>query len=364
MPTKRKQTMATSRAGVNHIRSIVEAHNCIFQEITLDNDLGNDAYIEFTLEEDATGCCIAVQIKSGPSFLSSDGSHFTFKTDRAHLEYWRDHLLPVGAILVNLVTNTAAWLDITEHLAKNPSAVDEGPYSLRVPVDRGFNAETFPEFARHFLEYRERYRQGTNFGLALEQFANQADIEQCVDGLKALFSFHRQRSASWYYVISCFRNFRGHPILGTLIHILCRIPGHMDLSWGHDNVIDPSVRQAAQEFLEEQFGREEILILLEAVDEYGFARGEIGQSAHAIIDIVRYRDCLLEQLAFDDGVEDEARFSALCLLIYYTQGHNGKSQRLCLKYVETYMNRFPKCHHNVLVEMHAVIREFGSLDFY
>ncbi len=73
MTTKRQQSRATARAGVNYVRDVVEGHNCIFQEIDVENDIGNDAYIELIEREEATGICVAVQIKSGPSYVSRDG---------------------------------------------------------------------------------------------------------------------------------------------------------------------------------------------------------------------------------------------------------------------------------------------------
>lgn len=40
MSTKRKKTKATSRAGINWIRFLIEKNNGIFQETDLENDIG------------------------------------------------------------------------------------------------------------------------------------------------------------------------------------------------------------------------------------------------------------------------------------------------------------------------------------
>ena len=63
MTTKRKHSQATSRDGINFVRALMERHDSTFQEIDLHNDLGNDVYVEFVVEENATGCCVALQIK-------------------------------------------------------------------------------------------------------------------------------------------------------------------------------------------------------------------------------------------------------------------------------------------------------------
>lgn len=48
---KRKKSAATERKGVNYIRSVVEESGSIFQEITRDNDYGNDAFIELVIDQ-------------------------------------------------------------------------------------------------------------------------------------------------------------------------------------------------------------------------------------------------------------------------------------------------------------------------
>ena len=71
MTTRRLDSSGTAAEGVHFVGHIVSACKSIFQEIGQQNDLGNDAYIEFTVDQLATGCCIAAQIKSGTSYLSN-----------------------------------------------------------------------------------------------------------------------------------------------------------------------------------------------------------------------------------------------------------------------------------------------------
>jgi hypothetical protein len=111
MSTKRKKTKATSRVGINWIRSLIEKNNDIFQEIDLENDVGNDAYIEFVINEETTGCCIVSQIKTGKSYINASGEYF-FQSDKEHFEYWSSHLLPVCGLVHNPEDNTTKWIDI------------------------------------------------------------------------------------------------------------------------------------------------------------------------------------------------------------------------------------------------------------
>jgi hypothetical protein len=362
MPTKRKKTKAISREGVNYVRSIVEKQNSIFQEIDLDNDVGNDAYIEFILSESATGCCIATQIKSGASFYTQDQDRYTLKSDRAHFEYWQSHILPVAGIVYNPKKEEAVWCDITEYLSRNPEQIKNGPYCIHISSDCVFNSESFPKFRDHFLKYREIFKLTENFGLALECFANLQEVEVCLNGIRSLFSFHRQRPESWYYLISCFRNFHNHPLAKTLAIALCHIPGHSDIYWHKGNLTDESVRQFALSFIKSYFKREEVIQLLELIDDLGISRGSIGQCVHAVIDIIQSRNNILSSIAFDEAIEADTRYWALFFWIYYRQ---GTSLAHCIKFLMAYLERFPNDENCRLVDdLKNIIKEHGAISFY
>ena len=362
MTTKRKRSKSTARAGIKYVRDIVESQNCVFQEIDLENDVGNDAYIEFIQEEDSTGCCIAVQIKSGASYVARNGDSFILKADKEHFVYWDSHILPIGAIIYDPRSNKAAWCDVTEFLESNPKVIERGPYNISIPASQEFSGKTFNEFRNRFLKYREQYKRDSNFGEALEKFARRDDLEGCLDGLRSLFSFHRQRNASWYYLISSFRNFRNHPLLRTLVIALCHIPGHGDIFWHKGNITDEPIRKTALSFMKEQFDRNDVISLLEAVDENGFERGSIGQCVHAIVDVVKGRDENLVSIAFDESIAEETRFSAILLLIYEKQ---FSSTSVCIRYIEDYLRKFPaSIHKPELRELSHMIQQYGCVSFY
>jgi hypothetical protein len=231
MTTKRKKSKATARSGVNYVRTVIDKCNCIFHEIDGDNDIGNDAHIEFIESEEATGCLIAAQIKSGPSYFCSDSEHALIRSDQAHLEYWNSHSLPIALIAYNPLNNRAVWFDITQFLIDRPEVVEGRPYTIRIPLSQEFCEASFASFHKHFVSYRNIYKREGYFGRALRDFADLGNIEACSDGLLSLFSYRRNRVDTWYYLISCFRNFVGHPILRNLISVICHVPGHPDIFW-------------------------------------------------------------------------------------------------------------------------------------
>lgn len=316
MTTKRKRSQATCREGINFVRELVERQNSTFQEIDSHNDLGNDAYVEFVVEENATGCCVALQIKSGTSYRNSSGL-YRFQSDRNHFEYWASHTLPILAVIFDPEEKKAFWVDITGFLRDNPTIITNGPYTIY--TDQEFSEYTFTTFRNHCLRYRDQYSREPNFGRAIESFSVRDDVERCFDGLRALFAYHRNHLATWYYLISCLSNYREHPVLHTLVTRLSYIPGHGDIFWSKQNVIDEYVRHFALNFMKERLDRRDALTILTVIDDTGVDRGTIGQCAHAIINAMPASQEIMESIATDSTQTERIRHSAILFAVSAAQ---------------------------------------------
>lgn len=66
------KSIGTGKLGVNLLKSFIDENECYFHEILQENDVGIDAFIEFTKNGENNGRCIAVQIKTGNSFFNVD----------------------------------------------------------------------------------------------------------------------------------------------------------------------------------------------------------------------------------------------------------------------------------------------------
>lgn len=337
MTTKRKLSQSTSKTGVTFVKSIVNDHNSIFQEIALENDIGNDAYIEFIKNEQATGYCIASQIKSGDSYVTSNGN-FVLKSDKDHFEYWNSHVLPIAAIIYSPTKKMAVWCYVTEYLLQHPGRIMAGPYNIEISASQVFSSETFPAFQEHFSIYGELFKY--KIGVALEKFADIDHPQYCLDGMKYLFSFQRDNNVTWYYVINCFQNFRKHRLLIYLISMIAHLPGHGDIFWHKDNVINEQTCEVGIRFLKKRFGRIEILCMLEVLtDGGGFGRGAVGPPVEAIVSQVKDREAILESIAFDASLAEDVRYWSLFLLVFYTQRRDSGIEE-CLKLIDKYQRQF------------------------
>lgn len=114
---------STERQGVHGVALIVhEQLGWLFREQPID-DWGIDAQIEVVDERGPTGRLVAAQIKSGNSYFSEKNDGFVFRGELRHLDYWRNHSLPVILILYDPSSRTAYWESVIDaHVQRTGSA--------------------------------------------------------------------------------------------------------------------------------------------------------------------------------------------------------------------------------------------------
>jgi len=107
---------AQGRQGIAITDSIISrlGHICRPQE---QNDRGIDTHVELVEQatRDATGEIVALQVKSGPSYLKeTTTTGIVYRGLLGHLDYWLNHRLPVFVVLVETAQQKAYWQEITE----------------------------------------------------------------------------------------------------------------------------------------------------------------------------------------------------------------------------------------------------------
>lgn len=361
MPTKRQTTKAISRQGINRVREIVEEKNNIFQEIDLENDVGNDAYIEFISDEYATGCCIFVQIKSGNSY--GKNGKYKFQADQEHFEYWNSHMLPVCAIIYSPKNQKAMWVDITKYLHENPDLIENGPYVVEANLE--FSLETFEAFKNYFLDYRNQYENNNFFERSVEIILESEDGQSWLDAMRALFSFYRNRKSTWFFLCQYFQYVENNEHLNYLTYILSHIPGHGDIWWSDKNLIDQKIRVYAWNLITQSFGEKELRKLLTIFSVDGFERGSLSQSAHALIGNIRNSDETLSLIAFNPKESSSERYAALLLLSYGFNYMEDEEISPSLELLREYLERFPNDEYaSIIQDLIITIQEEGYLAFY
>lgn len=109
------QTSSNERVGVMRVATILTEMGLIFRE-TSNSDTGIDGYIEeVNTNQEATGRLLAVQIKSGASYLHEQDEYFVFYADESHIKYWKLYPIPVLLCVHNPETGKTYYQTIQSH---------------------------------------------------------------------------------------------------------------------------------------------------------------------------------------------------------------------------------------------------------
>ncbi|MBW3597629.1 MAG: DUF4365 domain-containing protein [Planctomycetes bacterium] len=356
MSTKRKKTAGTASEGFHYVGGVVASGNCIFQKIDAENDQGHDAFIEFVSNEEATSLFCWVQIKSGSSYRRS--GEYVIPADEDHFRYWGSSPAPVVGIVYDPEIQAGVWINISEFLRDNPHVAENGPYRITIPAVNEFSARTFSTFKEHVLS--SNYSSDGRFGQSLEFFSDVANQQRCVIGMSSLFAYHRNRRATWFYLIHGFPSVEG-PALLRLSHLLSHLPGHPYIFWHDGNIINSEVEKYGKELLARRFGRDEVLRLIGLVDENGYAAGSIGYTISTLVFLVRDARDILEGIAFDSSVSEDHRGQAMFLLVHYAQ---FRSVEFCISALTRFLAEYPESDDSELFgSMRETLRKEGFLGY-
>ena len=311
-PTRRK-TNATSRNGVNYVRTIIEHANCIFHEIHQENDYGNDAFIELVDNEKVTGKYLLIQIKSGTSY--HDDSSCWIPATQKKFEYWKNHRLPVVGITYVPSENCAYWVNISHRLKKSPW--NDFPSRIVFPKseilrfdNRGFQEIFLPFFLGRSIRFNKEKSS---------QFADSSLFIEHVLGLRSLFYGFYNDMSTWEKMEKFLLSRAPEEISPQLPYFLAYAPGHGDI-WWQEPPLRREIREAVLDRMRSSYDERHLLTLLSLVDENGFERESVGQSVFAIIDLaMNTPGDKLQRIIYRMDLPERIRSNALILLCLVEQ---------------------------------------------
>ncbi len=339
-----KKTNSTSKSGVDFIQTIVNSHNCIFQEIDTKNDLGIDAIIEIIKDETPTSNFFATQIKSGKTYYNKKTNLCKIPV-KNHFDYWTKHPLPVYGIVYIPEFGDAYWVDIKKYLQANPEeTVIKYERSLANQINE---ATFFSIFVPHLL----KEVPDISFDFAQELFKSEKADEFFL-GLYTLYKKYADRNKTWTLFIDYFQEADVEKIPNFLIYILAHLPWHPDIAYFNGTMTNES--QDYGKGIIKTFGKQEILKLLEFIDEENsIARGTVGQSVEAIISIINDFQEYLKEIIEDSTVSLNIREYA-GLILAYNFGEESINDLLQIKDTESWF----------IPELIGHLKEFGQFNPY
>lgn len=134
----------TERVGVNHVRTVVENAGSYFKEINLQHDVGQDATIMLVVDGHVRPREIALQIKSGASYVSPGLCHLP--ASAPHVYFWAKHDLITLGVVYDPTEQTAHWIDLQtaarSFYARQPKSGTT--FTFAKSVWNRFDADQFP----------------------------------------------------------------------------------------------------------------------------------------------------------------------------------------------------------------------------
>lgn len=155
---KRTSSNTVSNKGVLFIQTIINDQGSIFRSVHQETDIGVDGFIELIYDKNSTGRLIACQIKSGDSYLAKSKKTFKIKTDKKHLDYWNNLMVPVIIIGYSPSLDVASWIYLKEYCEFKKSNGIETINTIEIPVKRKFDINSINNELRKIAntEFDER----------------------------------------------------------------------------------------------------------------------------------------------------------------------------------------------------------------
>ncbi|AZK95431.1 MULTISPECIES: DUF4365 domain-containing protein [Streptomyces] len=141
------------QAAVNALRTLLEEHDHIVQEISGQNDFGEDFYVTFTDDGDVTSDTIKVQVKGGDSRRRGNG--YAVPVDRHH-DTWSEGNIPVYCVVYDPSDKNLYWANATQQLRSHGSF--NAPRFIGISPNSMLDDSTMDSFVSQARRYVGRYR--------------------------------------------------------------------------------------------------------------------------------------------------------------------------------------------------------------
>ncbi len=176
----------TGRDGFNILTKVVERElGWVVRRNHQEDDFGIDAYFDIIIDGFVTGKSIAVQIKSGNSYLKEVNDDFwIFTGERKHLNYYLNHDIPVLIVLIDMASEIAYWeVCKVEYI----SSLNDESWSMPIPKKQQINISQKEELIKYVsknIDYVSHYETYWSENKMLSDhdyiciFAGKDDIEK------------------------------------------------------------------------------------------------------------------------------------------------------------------------------------------
>ncbi|OBK04646.1 DUF4365 domain-containing protein [Mycolicibacterium conceptionense] len=113
----------SERGGINAVRTLLERHNLVVDEVDGRSDYGRDLNVDVTQGSEITGGIIGVQVKEGMSFYRK--GRWVIPATPADWHYWRSSTVPIIGMVHDPTTSEIRWINLSQR-ARSKVHIDDG----------------------------------------------------------------------------------------------------------------------------------------------------------------------------------------------------------------------------------------------
>ena len=310
---KARSNFRTERLGVNYARTIVENAGNYFKEVNLQHDVGHDATITIVVDGVVRPREIALQIKSGASYISDDLCKLP--ASAPHVYFWAKHDLTTLGVVYDPSEKTAYWLNLKMAASKFYDSKPKSgtTFTFAKMAWNRFDADQFSTVVVPML-------LGEPPSISLETvcaWIASNDPETHELGILVLRARHFQQKTAWDCLIDVFLSRATGQLSPEIAIALAKLLGHDDIGYYSDQ-IPADVRKAAIARVL-AFGPAEIAKLLAMMDDHDFDRPSFGYSLMPLWGQSEKSRNILATVAEDTHLDHEVQQRAAVLLSWYHQ---------------------------------------------
>lgn len=305
------KAIGKGKLGINFIKSITDENECYFHEIVQENDVGIDAFIEFTKNRENNGKCIAVQIKTGDSYFNANKTECKIPID-GHLKYWKNHSLEVYGIVCDYDKQIAYWTSISNystHFNEETEKKIVNKIAFPIMTINTLNSKTYTKYFKSFV-----YKELPKISLeeANELFKSNY-IEEKILAIKILCKNYYNKKITWDKNIEVLKNENDNELLFVAIDNISNITHNPD-KWIVFTLNDKVYEYAKDLLL--NIDEPTIMKLLSLIEVNDFSRGTIGQAVECIINLLPNKKEILIKI-IEKYKSNYIGVNAFLILSYY-----------------------------------------------
>lgn len=211
----------TEDIGISHVHKIVAKMGFFFREQPK-HDFGIDVQIETSEQGKGIGRLIALQIKSGDSYIRHDKeNNIVYYSDNRHIHYWFNHSLPVLLIIYSPKKDIAWWIDVKSYINENQKILEQKPFVIRIPSTSIFTSQlqqslyeiakkSEPISASHQNGVDKQFFRAEQYYLEGNKFRESGDLEN------ALHSYNEAIKLDVNYTVAINNRGHIHRLMGNL----------------------------------------------------------------------------------------------------------------------------------------------------